>query len=175
MPTPSALLSSEIGKKLQKQMRVELRATHRRLGLRSAFRDSCAASHPRSQPGPRLRFDARIDLSCAQRSFLSHPLAQHKVLARGGLPRLALDPVLNTDVIVGKLLIIAFEFVYCGHDSGILRDRRCLKCIPMRDSYRSVVEGGPGIGTNVHSTTADELPASRATSQGRSRRALASS
>ena len=48
--------------------------------------------------------------------FLSHPLAQHKVLARGGLPRLALDPVLNTDVIVGKLLIIAFEFVYCCHD-----------------------------------------------------------
>ena len=34
----------------------------------------------------------------------------------GGHPRLALDPVLNTDVIVGKFLIIAFEFVYCGHD-----------------------------------------------------------
>ena len=48
--------------------------------------------------------------------FLSHSLAQHKVLARGGLPRLALVPVLNTDVIVGKLLLIAFEFVYCGHD-----------------------------------------------------------
>jgi hypothetical protein len=27
----------------------------------------------------------------------------------------------------------------------------------MRDSYRSVVEGGPGIGTNDHSTSADEL------------------
>ena len=79
-------------------------------------------------------------------------LAQHKVLARGDLPRLALDPVLNTDVIVGKLLIIAFEFVHCGHDFGILRDRRCLNYIPMRDSYRSVVEGGPGIGTNAHST-----------------------
>ena len=107
--------------------------------------------------------------------FLSHPLAQHKFLARGGLPRLALDPVLNADVIFGKLLIIAFEFVYCGHDFGILRDRRGLKCIPMRDSYRSVVEGRPGIGTNAHSTSADELPASRATSQSRSRRALASS
>ena len=120
-----------------------------------------------------LRLVKRLESQPA--SFLSHPLAQHKVLARGGLPRLALDPVLNTDVIVGKLLIIAFEFVYCGHDSGILRDRRGLKCIPMRDSYRSVVEGGPGIGTNDHSTSADELPASRATSQGRSRRALASS
>ena len=99
-----------------------------------------------------LRLVKRLESQPA--SFLSHPLAQHKVLARGGLPRLALDPVLNTDVIVGKFLIIAFEFVYCGHDSGILRDRRGLKCIPMRDSYRSVVEGGPG---NRHQRPFDQF------------------
>ena len=37
--------------------------------------------------------------------FLSHSFAQNEVLARRGVPRLALDPVLEANVIVGKFLI----------------------------------------------------------------------